>query len=165
MLMELMVEMVRREIRDLNSNNVRLLAIGDLSKLPPRTRGELLKGIESTKDNTGLNLILAVSYGSRAEIVHAAKAIALDAARNPGLIDTIDEAAFSRYLYTADYPDPELIIRTSGERRFSNFLLWQSAYSEFYSTEVLWPDFGKEDLVAAIEDFNKRDRRYGKVKE
>jgi undecaprenyl diphosphate synthase len=165
MLMDLMVEMVRREIRDLHSNNVRLLAIGDLGKLPPQTRKALQNGIESTKDNTGLNLILAVSYGSRAEIVHAVKAVALDAARNPGIIDTIDEAAFSRYLYTADYPDPELIIRTSGEQRISNFLLWQSAYSEFYSTEVLWPDFGKEDLVAAIEDFNKRDRRYGKVKE
>jgi undecaprenyl diphosphate synthase len=165
MLMELLVEMVRREIRELHSNNVQLLSIGDLSKLPPRTRGELIKGIESTKNNTGLKLILAVSYGGRAEIVRAARNMALDAIDNPGIIDTLDEAAFSRYLYTSDIPDPELIIRTGGEQRISNFLMWQSAYSEFYSADVLWPDFGKEDLLAAIEEFNRRDRRYGKVKE
>jgi undecaprenyl diphosphate synthase len=165
MLMDLMVEMVRREIRDLHSNNVSLQAIGDLSKLPPKTRNELVKGIEATKDNTGLKLILAVSYGGRAEIVRAAKNAALDAVKNPAIIDDFDEKAFSRYLYTSNFPDPELVIRTGGEKRISNFLLWQSAYSEFYNTDVLWPDFGKEDLLMAIEDFNKRDRRYGKVKE
>jgi undecaprenyl diphosphate synthase len=165
MLMDLMVEMVRREIRDLHSNNVCLQAVGDLSKLPPRTRTALLNGIESTKNNTGLKLVLAVSYGGRAEIVQAARQFALEAARDPALIDTFDEAAFSRYLYTKHIPDPALIIRTGGENRISNFLLWQSAYAEFYVTDVLWPDFGKENLVAAIEDFNKRDRRYGKVKE
>ena len=165
MLMELMVEMVRREIRDLHSNNVCLQAIGDLSKLPPRTRNALVNGIEATKDNTGLKLILAVSYGGRAEIVRAAKNAALDAIKNPAIIDNFDEKAFCRYLYTSNFPDPELIIRTGGENRISNFLLWQSAYSEFYHTDVLWPDFGKEDLLAAIADFNKRDRRYGKVKE
>ena len=165
MLMDLFVEMVRREINDLHSNNVSLQAIGDLSKLPPRTRNALLGGIESTKDNTGLKLILAVNYGGRAEIVRAARNIALDAVRSPAMIDGIDEAVFSRYLYTKDFPDPELIIRPGGEKRISNFLLWQCAYSEFYNTDVLWPDFGKEELLAAIEDFNKRDRRYGKVKE
>jgi undecaprenyl diphosphate synthase len=165
MLMDLMVEMVRREIRDLHTNNVSLRAIGDLSKLPPRTRKELVKGIESTKDNTGLKLILAVSYGGRAEIVRAARQFALDAVQDPAVIDAFDEAAFCRYLYTKDIPDPELVIRTGGENRISNFLLWQSAYSEFYVTDVLWPDFSKDDLIAAIDDFNRRDRRYGKVKE
>ncbi len=165
MLMDLMVEMVRREIRDLHSNNVCLQAIGDLSKLPPRTGAALANGIESTKNNTGLKLVLAVSYGGRAELVNAARQFALQSVGDPSIIDKLDEAAFGRYLYTKDIPDPELIIRTGGENRISNFLLWQSAYSEFYVTDVLWPDFGKEDLVAAIEDFNKRDRRYGKVKE
>jgi undecaprenyl diphosphate synthase len=165
MLMDLMVEMVRREIRDLHSNNVCLQAIGDLSKLPPKTRTALINGIESTKDNTGLKLVLAVSYGGRAEIVHAARQFALEAAVDPSIIDKIDEATFGRYLYTKDIPDPSLIIRTGGENRISNFLLWQSAYAEFYVTDVLWPDFSKEHLVAAIDDFNKRDRRYGKVKE
>jgi len=165
MLMDLMVEMVRREIRDLHKNNVRLHTVGDLSKLPPKTRDELIKGIEATKGNSGLNLILAVSYGGRAEIIHAVKEFARRAGKRPESIDELDEAAFSGYLYTAAFPDPELVIRTGGEMRISNFLLWQSAYAEFYVTETLWPDFDKDGLIAAIQDFNKRDRRYGKVKE
>ena len=165
MLMDLMVEMVRREIRDLNNNNVRLHAIGDLSRLPPKTRNELVKGIESTKNNSGLNLILAVSYGGRAEIIEAAKRFARAAIENPELVDTMDETMFHSYLYTHDYPDPELVIRTGGEKRISNFLLWQSAYAELYIADTLWPDFNKESLIAAIQDFNKRDRRFGKVKE
>ena len=156
---------VRREVRDLNKNNVRLHAIGDLSKLPPKTRKELENGIESTQNNTGLNLVLAVSYGGRAEILRAAQQFARDAVSQPSLIDTLDEAAFQRYLYTNAFPDPELIIRTGGESRISNFLLWQSAYSELYITDVLWPDFDKDCLVAAIENYNRRDRRFGKVKE
>ncbi len=165
MLMDLLVEMVKREIRDLNKNNVRLHAIGDLSKLPPKTRKELINGIESTSANTGLNLILAVSYGGRAEIMDAAKKFAQDAAKNPSLIDTLDESIFKTYLYTAKFPDPELIIRTGGDKRISNFLLWQAAYAELYITDVLWPDFDKDRLVEAIKDFNTRDRRFGKVKE
>jgi undecaprenyl diphosphate synthase len=165
MLMDLLVEMVRREIRDLNDNNVRLHAIGDLSKLPPKTRGELLKGIESTKNNSGLNLILAVSYGGRSEIIQAAKHFALDAVKDPSLIDALDEERFREYLYTRPFPDPELVIRTGGEKRISNFLLWQSAYAELYIADVLWPDFDKDQLGAAIKDFNERDRRFGKVKE
>lgn len=165
MLMDLLVEMVRREIRDLNKNNVRLHAIGDLSKLPPKTRSELESGIESTRDNTGLNLVLAISYGGRAEILRAARQIAQDAIANPEIINMLDEKKFHTYLYTHDFPDPELIIRTSGESRISNFLLWQAAYSELYITDVLWPDFNKDSLIAAIEDYNKRDRRFGKVKE
>jgi undecaprenyl diphosphate synthase len=165
MLMDLLVEMVKKEIRDLNKNNVRLHAIGDLSKLPPKTRAELLNGIEATRGNTGLNLILAVSYGGRAEIIDAAKHFARDAQKNPGIIDTLTEDMFKSYLYTSAFPDPELIIRTGGEKRISNFLLWQAAYAELYITEVLWPDFDKKCLVSAIEDFNKRERRFGKVNE
>jgi undecaprenyl diphosphate synthase len=157
--------MVKKEIRELNKNNVRLHTIGDLSKLPPKTRKELEKGIEETKGNTGLNLILAISYGGRAEIVKATKNFARDAQKNPGLIDSLTEEVFKSYLYTAAFPDPELIIRTGGEKRISNFLLWQAAYAELYITEVLWPDFDKKCLVAAIEDYNKRERRFGKVKE
>jgi undecaprenyl diphosphate synthase len=165
MLMDLLVEMVRREIRDLHKNNVRLHTIGELSKLPPKTRNELIKGIEATRNNSGLNLILAVSYGGRAELVHAAKQFARDAIKNPHIIDELDETRFHGYLYSSEFPDPELIIRTGGEMRISNFLLWQCAYAEFYVTETLWPDFDKNGLVAAIEDFKTRDRRYGKVKE
>lgn len=165
MLMELLVEMVRKEIRNLNENNVRLMTIGDISKLPPKTRNELLLGIEETKNNTGLTLILAISYGGRSEIVNAAKTFARAAIENPSIINDLDEEKFSSYLYTKDIPDPELIIRTGGDIRISNFLLWQSAYAEIYITDTLWPDFNKECLVAALEDFKKRDRRFGKVKE
>lgn len=165
MLMDLLVEMVRREVRDLNKNNVRLHTIGDLSKLPPKTRKELINGIEATKNNTGLNLVLAISYGGRAEIIQAAKKCALDAIAKPEIAETLTEDMFKSYLYTSQFPDPELIIRTGGDKRISNFLLWQAAYAELYFTDVLWPDFNKDRLVEAIEDFAKRDRRFGKVKE
>ncbi len=165
LLMDLLVEMTRREIRELNKNNVRLHAIGDLSRLPPKTRRELLVGIEATKGNTGLNLVLAVSYGGRAEIIEGAKKFAQDALTNPSIIGDLTEETFRNYLYTAAFPDPDLIIRTAGENRTSNFLLWQSAYSELYFTDVLWPDFDKKCLVAAIDDFNKRERRFGTVQE
>jgi len=165
MLMDLLVEMTRKEIKNLNDNNVRLMTIGDISKLPPKTRNELLLGIEETKANTGLTLILAISYGGRSEIVNAAKTFARSAIENPTLVDTLDEKKFSSFMYTKDIPDPELIIRTGGDFRISNFLLWQSAYAEIYITDVLWPDFNKECLVAALEDFTRRDRRFGKVKE
>jgi undecaprenyl diphosphate synthase len=163
-LMDLLVKLIRIEVRELDKNNVRLHAIGDLSRLPLKTRTELLKGIDATAKNTGLNLVLALSYGGRMEIVQAAQAFARDALRNPDLVDSLDEASFARYLYTRNYPDPELIIRTSGEKRISNFLLWQCAYSELYITDVLWPDFDKDALMAAIDDYNKRDRRFGKVR-
>jgi undecaprenyl diphosphate synthase len=165
MLMDLLVEMVRREIKNLDTNNVRLRAIGDLSKLPPKTRETLLDGIERLDKNTGLTLVLAVSYGGRAEIVAAAKNFAREAAKNSSCIDDLDEKGFGAYLYTKDIPDPELIIRTGGECRISNFLLWQAAYAELHITDVLWPDFDKEQLMKAIDDFNRRDRRFGKVKE
>jgi len=165
MLMDLLVEMTRREIAELNANNVRLMAIGDLNRLPPKTHQELLNGIESTKNNSGLTLVLAISYGGRSEIVNAAKEFAKSVCQNPSLLDSFDENVFKNYLFTKDIPDPELIIRTGGEKRMSNFLLWQAAYAELYLTDILWPDFDKNALMAAIEDYNKRDRRFGKVKE
>jgi undecaprenyl diphosphate synthase len=165
MLMELLVEMTRREIENLNANNVKLRIIGDITRLPHNTKKALLDGIEATKNNTGLTLVLAVSYGGRAEIVTAARRIATEAATNPKLLKTLDERIFGGYLYTAGIPDPELIIRTGGECRISNFLLWQAAYAELYITDVPWPDFDKECLVKAIEEFNRRDRRFGKVNE
>lgn len=164
-LMDLLVEMTKKEINNLNANNVRLQAIGDLTRLPSKTRNALITGIEKTKDNSGLTLNLAISYGGRSEIVRAARLFAKEAVKKPSMIDSLDEDTFSRYLFTAQIPDPELIIRTGGDIRISNFLLWQSAYSELYVTDTLWPDFNKESLIAAIEDFNNRDRRFGKVKE
>ena len=164
LLMELLVEMIHKEIDELNKKNVRLHAIGDLIKLPANTYAELVKGIEETSNNSGLNLILALSYGGRDEIVNAAKSFAADTIKNPSLIDKLDEDAFQKYLYTSSFPDPELIIRTGGEKRISNFLIWQIAYSELYITDTLWPDFNKDCLVEAIEDFNNRERRFGKVK-
>jgi len=165
MLMDLLVEMTRKEIAELNANNVRLKAIGDLSRLPPKTRQELLNGIESTSGNSGLTLVLAISYGGRSEIVHAVKEFALQYSKNPSLLDNLNEEVFRSFLFTKDIPDPELIIRTGGEKRISNFLLWQSAYAELYMTDILWPDFDKAALLDAIADYNKRDRRFGKVKE
>ncbi len=163
-LMELLVEMIHKEIRELKDKNVQLHAVGDLSKLPPKTYDELQRGIKETRVNTGLNLILALSYGGRDEIVTGAKKFARDVISDPSLLDTLTEKSFKNYLYTAPFPDPELIIRTGGEKRISNFLLWQVAYSELYITDTLWPDFDKNCLIEAIEDFNRRERRFGKVK-
>ncbi len=165
LLMDLLVEMLHREIVDLNKNNVRLHTIGDITRLPQKSRDELLRGIEATKSNTGLNLVLALSYGGRAEIVNAARNFAKAAQSDPSIIDSLDESTFSSYLYTKDIPDPELLIRTGGDKRMSNFLLYQCAYTELYITDVLWPDFNKEHLAAAIEDYSTRDRRFGKVKD
>ena len=165
MLMDLLVEMTRREIDNLNHNNVRLRAVGDLDGLPPKTGKVLREGIEKLRNNTGLTLNLAVNYGARAEIVHAVRAFARKAVEEPRLIETLDEKEFSRYLYTGNAPDPELIIRTGGDCRISNFMLWQAAYSELYISDKLWPDFDKGALVEAIEEYNRRDRRFGKVHE
>jgi undecaprenyl diphosphate synthase len=164
-LMDLLVKMTRKEIDNLHNNNVRLRAIGDLSALPEKTRTALVEGIEKLKGNSGLTLNLAINYGGRAEIVLAAKQLAKEAIAHPEILDSIDEKAFSNYLQTKDSTDVELIIRPGGECRISNFLLWQSAYAELYITDVLWPDFDKECLIRAIEAYNGRDRRFGKVKE
>ena len=164
-LMNLLVEMIRQEIRDLMDNNVRLCALGNLNRLPEKTRRELEWGIRETRDNTGLQLNLAVSYGGREEILDSCRAIAVKV--KAGELDPagIDEQAFRRHLYLPDVPDPELLIRTGGDQRISNYLLWQIAYTELYVTPTLWPDFDREGRVQAIEVYHSRQRRFGKVLE
>ncbi len=160
-LMSLLVETVKRELATLNRNGIRLKAIGDLSKLPTKTRQTLLKGIEDTKDNQRMTLVLALNYSSRWEIVQATKEIAMGVSNGSIQIDEIDTELISNHLTTKEISDPELMIRTSGECRISNFLLWQIAYAELYFTPVLWPDFRKEHLYEAIIDYQKRERRFG----
>ncbi|OGJ84639.1 MAG: di-trans,poly-cis-decaprenylcistransferase [Candidatus Raymondbacteria bacterium RifOxyA12_full_50_37] len=165
MLMRLLIEMVRREIRELNKNNVRLNAIGDLSLLPGKTREVLEEGIRNTSANTGLVLNLAISYGGRAEIVSAVQSIVRDCLKAKVKPANINEELVGQYLYTAGMPDPDLLIRTGGDLRISNFLLWQCAYTEFYFTPVLWPDFDRSHLDEAIDSFQRRERRFGKIME
>lgn len=164
-LMTLLVDMVRQEIEDLMRNNVRLCALGNLNRLPEVTRRELEWGIERTKANTGLQLNLAVSYGGREEILDAARGLAEKAKRGEINPADIDEQAFRSQMYLPDVPDPELLIRTGGDQRISNYLLWQIAYTELYVTPTLWPDFDKDGLVEAIEEYHSRQRRFGKVLE
>lgn len=151
---------------ELMENNVKVSCMGDLAKLPEETRKILDKGLNQTKDNTGLILNIALNYGGQQEITQAVKAIGKDLIDGKLTIETIDQALIQTYLMTAplgSHADPDLIIRTSGELRMSNFLLWQLAYSEFYFTDILWPDFKAEDFDNAIEDYLKRQRRYGKL--
>lgn len=164
-LMTLLVETLHKEIHTLNKNDIRLEAIGDVSVLPETTQKALLEGVYNTRNNQRMTLILALSYSSRWEIIMAARELARKAKAGELDPDTIDENTFTRYLATAKYPDPELLIRTSGETRLSNFLLWQSAYSELYFTDVLWPDFRKPNLYKAIIDYQNRERRFGKISE
>jgi undecaprenyl diphosphate synthase len=156
---------LRRELPELMENNIRLVAIGRLEALPRQVRQELEAVMEATSRNKGLIVNLAINYGGRAEIVDAVNAL-LDKARIEGTLDDlqVNEEDIASKLYTARIPDPDLLIRTSGEMRVSNFLLWQIAYSELYVTETLWPDFKMSDLLGAILDFQKRDRRFGGVK-
>jgi undecaprenyl diphosphate synthase len=164
-LMELLVQTIRKETETLNKNNIRLHVIGDLNKMPKNAIDELNESIAITGKNSGLNLIMALSYSSRWEIINAIKHLAKDV-KGGGLDpDSISQNTFQRYLCTADFPDPELLIRTSGEYRISNFLLYQLAYTELHFTDVLWPDFRKENLYAAILDFQSRERRFGKTSE
>ena len=163
-LMMLLVETVHSELKTLQNNNIRLRAIGDLSKLPQRTQDALLDAIDQTKSNTRMTLVLALNYSSRWEILHAVNQIVADT-KNGKITSDISEAQFSSYLSTADIPDPELLIRTSGECRISNFLLYQLAYTELHFTSVLWPDFRKNHLFEAILDFQSRERRFGKTSE
>ena len=146
-------------------NNVRLLVIGDIERLPEKTRKKLTEAIQKTDQNSGLNLVLALSYSSRWEILNAAKKIAQDVKNNKIKIEDIDETLFSNYLTTVGIPDPDLLIRTSGELRISNFLMWQLSYSELYFTDVCWPEFKKEQFFEAIADYQKRERRFGKISE
>ncbi len=164
-LMELLVETIKKEVPTLNKNNIRLHVIGDLAMLPESANAELKDAIRETGKNTGLNLVMALSYSSRWEIVKAIKDMVIDVKK--GLIgpDNITPEALQQYLCTKNIPDPELMIRTSGEYRISNFLLYQLAYSELYFTETLWPDFRKEHLYTAITDFQNRERRFGKTSE
>lgn len=164
-LMELLVNAVAEEMEELNKKNVRLLTIGDLSSMPAHTQEKLNNAIKNTARNTGLNLILALSYSGRWEIIQAVKEL-LKESKNKNIDeDQIDDKFFENYLSTAKIPNPELLIRTSGEYRISNFLLWQIAYTELYFTPKLWPDFRKEDLFEALADFQRRERRFGKTSE
>ena len=164
-LMGLLVQAIDNETDELMKNNVRLQAIGDLEKLPGVVTEKLNGCIATLDGNTGLNLILALSYSSKWEIAHAARQIALDAKSGKIDIRDIDDKLFESYLTTSHLPHPEMLIRTSGECRISNFLLWQIAYSELYFTSKLWPDFRKEDLFEAVYDFQNRERRFGKIRE
>jgi undecaprenyl diphosphate synthase len=164
-LMELLVSTISAETPELNKKNVRLQAIGNLSSLPPACLEELNESIAITSINTGLTLVLALSYSAKWELIDVIKHIASDAKNGIVNINDISEKHIEQYLCTKHIPDPELMIRTSGEHRISNFLLWQLAYAEFYFTETLWPDFRKEDLYEAILNFQNRERRFGKTSE
>lgn len=164
-LMELLVNTIRKEVDDLKKNNVRLHVIGDFCSLPEICQREMTEAMEITAMNTGLKLILALSYSSRQEITKAARKLAQLAANHTIDIDSINEETFQQHLDTCNFPDPELMIRTSGENRISNFLLFQLAYAELYFTPVHWPDFRKPHLYEALVDYQKRERRFGKTSE
>lgn len=162
-LMLLLNKYLTEKLDYLMQENIRLNVIGDVSKLPNRTRKLLAFVIDETKNNSKMVLTLAINYGARSEILNAVKNLVKDTKNLKLAIEDIDEKLFSKYLYTHDIPDPDLLIRTSGEYRLSNFLLWQCAYTEFWYTDVFWPDFKKSDLYDALESFKKRKRRFGKV--
>ena len=164
-LMELLVNTIRKEAEELKKNNVRMHVIGDFASLPEICQKELNEAIAMTASNTGLNLVLALSYSSRQEITEAAKRIAEQVAKGELKPEDIDDSVFHRHLQTAFFPDPELMIRTSGEYRISNFLLYQLAYAELYFTKVNWPDFRKSNLIEALLDYQQRERRFGKTSE
>ena len=164
-LMRLLLSTIRREIKDLNKNNVRLMTIGNLNELPNNARIGMEEGLEITKNNTGMNLILALSYGGRDEILRMVKNIATKAAKGDVDPSMIEERDIECELDTSDIPDPDLLIRTGGEFRLSNFLLWQVAYSEIYVTQKYWPEFREDELLKAIQDYQSRDRRFGKISE
>jgi len=164
-LMKLLVSSLKKEIKTLQDNNIKLLAIGDLSSLPKKAHQELLEVIDNTKTNNKMTLVLALSYGSREEILNTVKKIAVKVKNNIISPENIDESVINEHLYTRNLPDVDLLIRTSGEQRISNFLLWQIAYAELYFTETLWPDFNKENLYEAIIEYQKRERRFGKTSE
>jgi len=164
-LMSLLVTTINKETKTLQDNNVRLLAIGDIGSLPKNVGRFLKKAIDETKNNTGLSLILALSYSSRWEIINAVRQIVMKVEKGEINNGDVNSTLFEKYLNTAEFPEPELLIRTSGEYRISNFLLWQIAYSELYFSETLWPDFRREHLYEAILDYQNRERRFGKISE
>lgn len=160
-LMELLVSSINKEINSLNKNGIRLRAIGDLKSLPSVTYDTLMRGIELTANNKRMDLVLALSYSSRWEILNAVKELSIEVANGKINVDDIDETMFGNHLTTAGIPDPELMIRTSGEMRISNFLMWQLSYAELYFTQKLWPDFRGKDLIEAVQSYQKRERRFG----
>lgn len=165
-LMTLFAQTMLAEVDELHAENVRVMTIGDMSEVPAKTRKAFEKAWTLTKDNTGMTLVVAINYGGRQEILHAIENYMQEAhtAAHAGKKPVaLDEESFSHYLYTAEIPDPDLLIRTSGEMRLSNFLLWQLAYTEFYVTDVLWPDFDRYELLRAILTFQQRERRFGAV--
>lgn len=164
-LMELLVKTIRTEVATLNKNNIRLHVIGNIELLPPNALKELNEACEETKNNTGLNLIMALSYSSRWEILNAVKNIGTEIKKGEIEPGEITDEVFKQHLCTAGFPDPELMIRTSGEYRISNFLLYQLAYAELYFTDTLWPDFRKENLYEALLNYQNRERRFGKTSE
>jgi len=164
-LMKLLINSLKNELKTLVENNIKLNTIGNLEKLPKSAQKELLEVINKTKDNTRMTLTLALSYGSREELVSAIKNISSKVKNNIISTDAIDESIINQHLYTQNLPDVDLLIRTSGEHRISNFLLWQIAYAELYFTDVLWPDFTEQDLYEAIISYQKRERRFGKTSE
>jgi len=164
-IMTLMVNVIHSEIDSLNKNNVRLTAIGDINALPTDCNLTLKNAIDKTKNNTGLTVVLALNYSSKWEIVTAVKSIAQEVKNNTLVIEKIDSDIFAKHLNTHFMPDPELLIRTSGEQRLSNYLLWQLAYAELYFTPILWPDFNKENLFEAIVFYQQKERRFGMTSE
>ena len=164
-LMELLVSTINSETDTLIKNNIRLSTIGQLNDLPKKTYNKLMEAIDKTKDNDGLTLILALSYSSKTEIISAIKDIATKCVNNELNPNDINESVLENSLYTSGIPNPDLLIRTSGEQRISNFLLWQIAYTELYFTDVLWPDYNKEELYKALYDYQTRERRYGLTSE
>nr|WP_294774601.1 isoprenyl transferase [uncultured Flavobacterium sp.] len=164
-LMKLLISSLKKELETLQKNNIRLNCIGNIEMLPASAKKELLSVIEKTQNNTRMTLTLALSYGSREELLNAVKIISDKVKNNIISIDSLDESIINQHLYTHNLPDVDLVIRTSGEHRISNFLLWQIAYAEFYFTDVLWPDFKEDDLYEAIISYQKRERRFGKTSE
>jgi len=164
-LMNLLLDTITKEVDDLHRNNVKLTVIGDLDSMPAGPRKGMLDGVIRTAGNTGLNLNLALNYGGRQEIMNAVREIALAVQAGTQKAEDIDDQLFAKHLYTADIPDPDLLIRTSGEFRLSNFLLWQLAYTEIFVTPVFWPEFSEQDFLEAIRNYQQRERRYGQVSE
>jgi len=164
-LMRLLVSSLRKELKTFNKNNIRLNTIGNISALPSKANRELIEVMDKTKENTGMTLTLALSYGSREELQSAIKAIAFKVKNNIISPENIDETIINNHLYTHNLPDVDLLIRTSGEHRISNFLLWQIAYAELYFINVFWPDFSEHHLVEAIKNYQNRERRFGKTSE
>lgn len=163
-LMNLLFRFLKQETKNLQKNNIKILVCGQIERLPAKVRVELSRSIDATKENKGMILNLALSYGGREEIVRACREIAKQVCNGREKFKDINEQSFNDYLYTSGLPDPDLLIRTSGEFRISNFLLWQIAYSEIYVTPVLWPDFNRRDLLLAVIDYQSRERRFGRVK-